>query len=340
MTPALTVDGLTIEVTGRHAPLQLVRDVSFQVAAGERLGLVGESGSGKSLTALALMRLLQAPVRIASGRIVLSDGTDLAALPERELVAIRGRRVAMVYQDPLSALNPVRRVGDQIAEAIRAHERISSSAARRRAAELLGEVGVPEPGRRADQYPHEFSGGMRQRVVIAMALSAAPELLVADEPTTALDVTTQARILELLLGLAQERGLAVILITHDLGVAARFCDRLQVMYGGRLVETGPVGDLYRTPLHPYSEGLLASVCRLDADHDAPMPALAGQPPSAGQLPSGCSFHPRCRYAFARCESERPQLAEVAEGRAAACHLAAERLALQADPALAPSGGDR
>ncbi|MBB4664069.1 ABC transporter ATP-binding protein [Conexibacter arvalis] len=340
MTAALTVTGLTIEVVGRDAPLQLVRDVSFQLGAGERLGLVGESGSGKSLTALAVMRLLQAPVRISSGQITLSDGTDVAALEERELAAIRGRRAAMVYQDPLSALNPVRRVGDQIAEAIHAHEDVTAAVARRRVVELLREVGVPDPERRADQYPHEFSGGMRQRVVIAMALSAGPELLVADEPTTALDVTTQARILELLLRLAEQRGLAVILITHDLGVAARFCDRLQVMYAGRLVETGPLADLYRNPLHPYSEGLLASVCRLDADPAAPMPALAGQPPSAGQLPAGCSFRPRCAYAYERCERERPPLTEIAGGRAAACHLAPERSAGTVAPALAPTGGDR
>lgn len=321
---ALTVENLTIEVAERAGPRALVHDVSFAVARGMRLGLVGESGSGKSLTALAIMRLLAAPVRIAAGTIALGDGLDLAALGERELAAVRGRRVAMVYQDPLSALNPVRRVGDQIAEAIRAHEPVARAAGRARAVELLAEVGVPEPARRAEQYPHEFSGGMRQRVVIAMALSAGPELIVADEPTTALDVTTQARILELLLRLAEERGLAVILITHDLGVAARFCDRLQVMYGGRLVETGPLGDLYRTPLHPYTEGLLASVCRLDADPAQPVPALAGQPPTAGRLPEGCSFRPRCAYAFDRCERERPRLEPAAAGRAAACHLVHER----------------
>ena len=322
MTAALTVDGLAIDVAARDGVRRLVHDVSFRVERGMRLGLVGESGSGKSLTALAIMRLLEPPVRIAAGSIALHDGTDVVTLSEPQLAGVRGRRVAMVYQDPLSALNPVRRVGDQLVEAIRAHGDVAPAAAKRRAVELLAEVGVPEPERRVAQYPHEFSGGMRQRVVIAMALSAGPELIVADEPTTALDVTTQARILELLLRLAEARGVAVVLITHDLGVAARFCDRLQVMYGGRLVETGPLGDLYRTPLHPYTEGLLGSVCRLDADPSLPMPALAGQPPTAGELPAGCSFRPRCARAVARCEAERPPLLDAGPGRTAACHVTA------------------
>jgi oligopeptide/dipeptide ABC transporter ATP-binding protein len=338
MTAALTVERLSIDVAVRGGSRRLVHDVSFAVERGMRLGLVGESGSGKSLTALAIMRLLVAPVRIAAGRVLLGDGTDVAALDERRLAAVRGRRVAMVYQDPLSALNPVRRVGDQIAEAIRAHEDVSSAVAKRRAVELLSEVRVPDPRQRVDQYPHEFSGGMRQRVVIAMALSAGPELIVADEPTTALDVTTQARILELLLGLAEERGLAVMLITHDLGVAARFCDRLQVMYAGRLVETGPLGDLYRTPLHPYTEGLLASVCRLDADVALPVPALAGQPPTAGELPAGCAFRDRCSDAVARCGQERPELTANGGGRAVACHVADERRARSV--VAAPAGGAR
>lgn len=318
--PLLQVEELRVA----FGDVEAVRGVSFTLERGQRLGLVGESGSGKSLTALALMRLLRAPGRIAGGRVVL-DGTDLTALPERAMRAVRGGRIAMVYQDPMTALNPVQRVGRQLVEAIRLHRDASRRAARARAVELLAEVGVPEPERRMDAYPHELSGGMRQRVVIAMALAAEPDVLLCDEPTTALDVTTQARIMDLLSGIVEQHGTAVVLITHDLGVAAGFCDSVQVMYAGRIVERSPVQPLYDHPLHPYAEALLGSACDLALDLERPIPAIGGQPPQAGSAPSGCAFHPRCPYALEVCRTTDPVLTDH-DGVLAACHRAEERAA--------------
>ena len=317
---ALSIEDLSIEIRHRNGVLTPVREVSLEVVRGQRVGIVGESGSGKSLTALACMRLLKSPVRISSGRIVLGDETDIVGLTEDELCDVRGKRIAMIYQDPLSALNPIRTIGEQILEAIRTHERVSARLARRRVVELLGEVGIPQPAERAGHYPHEFSGGMRQRVVIAMALSASPEVIVADEPTTALDVTTQAVILELLARLTEDHGVSVIFITHDLAVAGQFCDEVRVMYAGRFVESGTVEELYVKPLHPYTEALLASVCDLQSNPRRPLPALPGQPPTLDQIPSGCAFHPRCPHAQERCVADLPLLRDFPGRRLAASTL--------------------
>jgi oligopeptide/dipeptide ABC transporter ATP-binding protein len=320
----LAVRNLSVEITGsRETPIRPVRDVSFELVAGRRLGLVGESGSGKSLTALSLMRLLPRQARIAGGSIDIG-GVDITQLSEREMAAWRGGRIAIVYQDPMSSLNPVRTIGDQITEAIRAHEPASRAVARRRTVDLLAHVGLSHAQRRFGAYPHQLSGGMRQRVMIAMAVCASPDILIADEPTTALDVTTQARIMDLLDMLIAERQMAVLLITHDLDLAGSFCDDIQVMYAGRIVETGDSDAVFATAVHPYTEALLASACRLDANVMEPIGAIRGQPPLPGQLPTGCPFHPRCRYAEPICTDVEPDLRTVRGGRAAACHLATRR----------------
>jgi oligopeptide/dipeptide ABC transporter ATP-binding protein len=310
--PILDVQGLCVG-TGTTA---IVRDVSFTLAPGRRLGIVGESGSGKTLTALAVMGLLRRPLRATAGTVRLGD-VDLLSLSRRRLDRERGGRIAMIYQDPMASLNPLHRVGDQIVEAIRLHAPVPKAAAHERAVELLADVGIADPGVKARAYPHELSGGMRQRVMIAMALSAEPDVLLCDEPTTALDVTTQRRIVELLVRISEERGVAMVMITHDLGVAAGFCDDVAVMYGGRIVERRPVAELYARPAHPYTEALLGAAIDLTAPLDAPVTTIPGQPPVAGDLPSGCSFHPRCRYAQEVCRAERPRLAPVA------CHFPLE-----------------
>lgn len=300
----------------------LVRGVDLTVGYGERVGLVGESGSGKTLLSLAVMGLQDPAIEIRRGDILL-NGMNLRAASERELDTVRGAKMAMIYQNPMSSLNPVRTVGHQIAEAIRAHESTSPAALRRRAIDLLAEVGVDDPTRRVDDYPHEFSGGMRQRVMIAIAISCQPDLLLADEPTTALDVTTQARILELLDRLASERGMGVVFVTHDLAVAAAYCDRIAVMYAGRIVESGPCRDVLERPSHPYTQALLDSVCTFELDPEQPMRALGGQPPLAGAVPSGCSFHPRCPIAEPRCSDVQPQLMPMADGRLVECLVRAD-----------------
>jgi oligopeptide/dipeptide ABC transporter ATP-binding protein len=302
-----------------------VRSVSFELERGKRLGLVGESGSGKTLTALALMRLVPRPGRIEAGEVLLK-GRDLLAIDERAMGAVRGREVAMVYQNPLSSLNPVMTIGEQLVEAIRAHDRITETEGQVRAIRLLRDVGVPEPDRRIHGYPHQLSGGMRQRVVIAMAMSTNPDVLIADEATTALDVITQARILELLLRLVEERGTAVILITHDLGVARGFCTDVRVMYAGRIVEEASRDQFYAHPTHPYSEALLQSMVRLDADLGRSIPAIPGQPPLPGRLPSGCPFHPRCPAAIDICRDTEPGPVRFPGSSPvmAECHRAAER----------------
>ena len=328
----LRVRDLTVEFPAGGASVQPVRRVSLDLKRGGRLGLVGESGSGKSLTALALMRLVPVPGRV-SGQVLLAD-QDLLTLPEREMARMRGRRIAMIYQDPMSALNPVFTVGRQIAEAVRYAAGGSRRAANERAADLLAEVGVPDPRRRMDAYPHEFSGGMRQRVVIAMALAGEPDVVVADEPTTALDVTTQAKVMELFDALVDRHGLSVVLITHDLGVAASFCEDINVMYAGRVVERSPIGDFFRRPIHPYSDGLLSSICTMDTDVRAPIRAVPGQPPLPGQLPAGCPFHPRCPRATERCGEETP-VPVLLGAREAECLYAQARH----DAAAEGAGGD-
>jgi oligopeptide/dipeptide ABC transporter ATP-binding protein len=251
-------------------------------------------------------------------------GRDLTKLTERKMAQVRGGSIALVYQDPMSSLNPVQSIGRQIVEAIRTHQDVSFREARIRAIDLLAEVGLPSPVTRFDSYPHQFSGGMRQRVMIAMAISTGPDVLIADEPTTALDVTTQARIIELLGRLVDEHDMGVILITHDLGLAASFCDDVHVMYAGRIVERSAVEPLFARPVHPYTEALLRSICRLDYDVTQPIAAIPGHPPSPQALPDGCPFHPRCRYAFGRCSVEAPAARLVSGGRIAECHLAEKR----------------
>jgi oligopeptide/dipeptide ABC transporter ATP-binding protein len=312
--PVLEVRDLSVSV----GDTPIVRDVSFTVAKGERMGLVGESGSGKTLTVLAVMGLLRAPLRVSGGEALLG-GVDLLKLKRRQLDRIRGGRIGMIYQDPMASLNPLHRVGDQIAEGVRLHTGLDRAAAGQRTIELLDEVGIHDAAARVRSYPHELSGGMRQRVMIAMALGADPEVLLCDEPTTALDVTTQRRIVELLLRVSEQRGLGLVMITHDLGVAAGFCDEIAVMYAGRIVERAPVDELYARPRHPYAESLLGAACDLTLDLEAPIPAIPGRPPTPGELPRGCSFNPRCRYAQDTCRVAEPPLEPQGLG-AVACYF--------------------
>jgi peptide/nickel transport system ATP-binding protein len=309
--PVLSVRSLSISVPVAATRAAAVANVSFDVPPGGRLGLVGESGSGKTLTALALMRLLKPPVRVDSGSALL-EGRDMLCLSARELNEIRGARIAMIYQNPMSALNPVVPIGRQLTEVLALHGRYSKVAARRRAVELLGDVGIASPQRQFDSYPHELSGGMRQRVVIAMAMSCEPRVVIADEPTTALDVTTQARMLALMHRLVDEHATAFVLITHDLGVAAEFCDEVLVMYAGRIVERNTVPRLFERPNHPYTLALLKSRCSVDTDPDEPIPTVTGQPPQIGNHPSGCAFHPRCPEAIDVCRQIRPALVDLAD----------------------------
>ncbi|WP_324786922.1 ABC transporter ATP-binding protein [Streptomyces sp. H51] len=322
--PLLRVRDLRVQFDTPAGTVRAVDGISFTVEAGRTLGLVGESGSGKSVTSMAVMGLHRR-ARV-SGSIALA-GQELLPLTDRQLSRLRGRRMAMVFQDPLSALHPAYTVGEQIAEAHRRHFGTGRRAAHRQAVDMLGEVGIPEPARRAREYPHQFSGGMRQRAVIAMALSCEPDLLIADEPTTALDVTVQAQILELVARLQQQRRLGVLMITHDLGVVARVAHDVLVMYGGRAAEQAPVDDLFGKPAHPYTRGLLDSLPRLDDPDDAPLRAIPGSPPSLAAPIPGCAFAPRCprraeadEAARLRCAEERPSVAYYAPGRLVACHL--------------------
>ncbi|MGK5733096.1 ABC transporter ATP-binding protein [Streptomyces sp. URMC 124] len=321
--PLLSVTDLTVTFPTRHGDVRAVDSLSFAVRRGQTLGIVGESGSGKSVTSLAVMGL-HTGARVG-GSIAL-DGRELTGLPERELNRLRGRRMAMIFQDPLSSLHPYYTVGEQIAEHHRVHFGSRRATARRRAVEMLAEVGIPEPARRSGEYPHQFSGGMRQRVMIAMALACEPDLLIADEPTTALDVTVQAQILELIARLQEQRGLAVVMITHDLGVVARVAREVLVMYGGRAAEQAPVDALFAEPGHPYTRGLLDSLPRLDDGDDAPLRAIPGSPPSLLGPAPGCAFAPRCPRAAAaapaereRCGGTRPLL-RPSRGHLVSCHL--------------------
>ena len=312
----LAVRDLAI-AAGRHL---LVEDVDLDLSEGEVLGLVGESGSGKTITCRALMRLLpEGQLRITRGSVAL-NGRDLVPLSEAAMRKVRGVEVGMIFQNPNSHLDPVMRIGDQIAESVRYHEGASRADARKRAIDLLRQVGIPDPAGRISAFPHEFSGGMRQRAMIAVALACRPRLLIADEPTTALDVTVQAQVLRLLLDLRDRLGLAIILVTHNLGVVAQTCDSLAVMYAGRVMERGPKRDLLRAPAHPYTEALLK--CQPgSAAPAAQLPAIPGQPPLAGAFPEGCRFHPRCPRAAGICR-ERPALLPAGGKRLAACHFAA------------------
>ncbi|GAC1512590.1 MAG: ABC transporter ATP-binding protein [Terriglobales bacterium] len=326
--PLLHVRDLTVEFPARRAsatdtsqPLVAVRELSFAIAPGEVLGLVGESGSGKSVTSLAVMRLLPPQARI-SGEMLFTDGDggtrDLALLGDEEMRKVRGTRLAMIFQEPMTALNPVMRVGDQIAEAVTAHESIPAKDAWDRAVEAMSDVAISDPGRRARDYPHQLSGGMRQRVMIAMAVVNRPQLLIADEPTTALDVTIQAQILKLLADLRSKFGLAMLFISHDLAVVSQVADRVAVMYAGKLVELGSKQDIFRTPGHPYTRGLLQAVPTLRSDRSQPLRTIEGTVPPLQMLPPGCFFEPRCGFRIANCSFERPSLIEIGSGHWARC----------------------
>jgi peptide/nickel transport system ATP-binding protein len=313
----LEVSGLKVSFRTEHGLLRAVDDVSFRMSEREIVGIVGESGSGKTIALLSVIGLVQDPNAVIEGS-VRWRGRELIGLPPRALRDIRGKEIAMIFQDPMTALTPVYTIGWQIGEQIRAHGSVSRRAARRRAIELLGECGIPNPGVYVDRYPHQLSGGMRQRVMIAMALSCNPSLLIADEPTTALDVTVQAQILELIQKLRRDFGSAVVLITHDMGVVAETAEQVLVMYAGRIVERGSIGDLFNDPWHPYTWGLLDSIPPLEGPRPRRLKSIAGAPPSLLELPQGCPFGPRCRFRFERC-GERPALAGES-GHEAACFL--------------------
>ena len=310
----LAVEELTVEFPTRRGVLRALDRISFEIEQGEVLGVVGESGAGKSLTGAAIIGLLEPPGRIAGGQVRL-DGTRIDALGPAQLRRIRGRRIGAIFQDPLTTLDPVYTVGRQLAETMQTHLSLSDAEARRRAIAWLERVGIPAAPRRIDAYPHEFSGGMRQRVVIALALCAEPRLVIADEPTTALDVSVQAQIIGLLKGLARDEGTSVMLITHDMGVIAETADRVAVMYAGRIAEIGPVRAVVQHPAHPYTEGLMGSIPSLDRRIER-LRQIDGGMPRLAAIPPGCSFNPRCPHVFDRCRSERPELLDAGASRAA------------------------
>ncbi|MCC7023727.1 MAG: ABC transporter ATP-binding protein [Thermomicrobiales bacterium] len=318
--PLLRIEDLRVWFGTRTNDVRAVNGVDLDIHPGEVVGLVGESGSGKSVTARAIMRLVPMPPgRLVSGRI-LFDGIDLTALPEGEMEGLRGGRIAMIFQDPMTFLNPLITAGDQVAEAIRRHQGLDRRAARAEVINLFRKVGIPSPELRYRAYPHQLSGGLRQRVMIAMALSSRPELLIADEPTTALDVTIQAQILTLLRELQQESGMSILLITHDLGVVAEMCDRVAVMYAGRIVEQAPIDELFDRPEHPYTIGLMNAIPRPDLPGKAPQP-IEGAPPDMAHPPTGCPFHPRCMFREAICVTDDPSMIGVGADHQSACHFA-------------------
>ena len=315
----LAIENLKVDFATEAGTVKAVDGVSWSISPGETLGIVGESGSGKSVSALAVMGLIAVPPATISGRIVFK-GQNLLETEERGLRQLRGNDISMIFQDPLTSLNPVFKVGHQIAEVIQVHEKIGRVPARRRAVDLLGEVGIPNPKQRADEYPHQFSGGMRQRAMIAMALALDPLLLLADEPTTALDVTVQAQIMELLMELQQERGTAIVLITHDLGLVAHHANRVLVMYAGRVAELADVDTIYYEPRHAYTFGLLSSLARMDQRRTERLDPIPGQPPSLIRVPPGCPFHPRCKFATEVCRTVVPPLGTMDRpDHLAACH---------------------
>jgi oligopeptide/dipeptide ABC transporter ATP-binding protein len=314
----LEVEGLRTHFETSAGVVRAVDGISYDVGEGETVAVVGESGCGKSVGALSILRLIPTPPgRVVSGSIRF-DGRDLLALSEEEVRKVRGREIGMIFQEPMTSLNPVLTIGLQLTETIRQHFSVSAEAAEARAIELLGMVGIAEPARRLRQYPHHLSGGMRQRVMIAVALSCQPKLIIADEPTTALDVTIQAQILELMKDLTRRLGVALIIITHNLGVVARYADRVNVMYAGRIVETGSARQIYHNPSHPYTLALLRSVPRMDQPRRAKLDPVEGQPPDLMRLDAGCAFRPRCRFAVAPCREAAPELEAVAGGHLSAC----------------------
>jgi len=318
----LEVKNLTVEFPGRRGTLRALDDISFGIAPGEILGVVGESGAGKSLTGASIIGLLEPPGRVAGGQILL-EGQRIDNLSQEAMRHIRGRKIGAIFQDPLTSLNPLYSIGRQLIETIQTHLPVSRQEARQRAVNLLKDTGIPAAEQRIDHYPHQFSGGMRQRVVIALALAAEPKLIVADEPTTALDVSIQAQIIGLLKRVCQERGAAVMLITHDMGVIAETCDRVAVMYAGRVAEIGPVHEVINHPAHPYSEGLMAAIPDITEDREQ-LNQIDGAMPRLNAIPAGCAFNPRCPKVFGRCRTERPDLMAAAVTQAA-CWLHAKEV---------------
>jgi peptide/nickel transport system ATP-binding protein len=312
--PLLEVKNLRVEFPTRRGVLTAIDDVSFSIAPGEVLGVVGESGAGKSITGTAIIGLLEPPGRVAGGQILL-NGKRIDNLSYDQMRVIRGRQIGAIFQDPLTSLNPLYTVGRQLTETIQTHLDLSADAARKRAIELLAETGIPAPDRRIDHYPHQFSGGMRQRVVIALALAAQPKLVIADEPTTALDVSIQAQIIQLIKRLCRDHGTAVMLVTHDMGVIAETADRVAVMYAGRIAEIGPVSDVIHKPQHPYTVGLMGSIPKMGVDV-AKLAQIDGAMPRLNAIPKGCAFNPRCPKVFDRCRSERPDLMPAGSTQAA------------------------
>ena len=323
MPPLLELDDLHMHFFTRDGVVKAVDGVSFTLECGRTLGVVGESGSGKSVTAMSIMRLIpEPPGKVVSGDIRFK-GESILAMSDKEQRRLRGNRIAMIFQDPMTSLNPVYRIGKQIAEPLRLHKGLTRTEAWAAAVELLRQVGIPQAEERARNYPHEFSGGMRQRAMIAMALACGPDILIADEPTTALDVTIQAQILELMQEIQRRTESAVIMITHDLGVVADMADHILVMYGGKAVEYGPADEVFYNPLHPYTWGLLESLPRHDVDDKGALCPIKGQPPSLIHLPAGCSFHPRCAYAKPECQAQIPPLVDLGDGHHSACLFAGD-----------------
>ena len=318
----LQVKNLIVEFPHRRGTLRALDDISFDIAPGEILGVVGESGAGKSLTGASIIGLLEPPGRVAGGEIIL-EGRRIDNLPHEQMRHVRGRQIGAIFQDPLTSLNPLYSVGRQLVETIQTHLPMNAAEARRRAIDLLKDTGIPAAEERIDHYPHQFSGGMRQRVVIALALAAEPKLIVADEPTTALDVSIQAQIIQLLKKVCQERGAAVMLITHDMGVIAETCDRVAVMYAGRIAEIGPVHEVINHPAHPYTAGLMAAIPDMEVDREQ-LNQIDGAMPRLNAIPRGCAFNPRCPKVFDRCRVERPELMDAGPTRAACWLHATDR----------------
>ncbi|WP_322895356.1 MULTISPECIES: ABC transporter ATP-binding protein [unclassified Yoonia] len=316
--PLLSVRNLTVEFPTRRGILTAVQDISFDIMPGEVLGVVGESGAGKSMTGSAIMRLIERPGRIAQGEVIL-QGRRIDNLPDAEMRKIRGRKIGMIFQDPLTSLNPLYRISEQLIETIRTHLPLSETEARKKAVGLLDDVGIPDASRRIDDYPHQFSGGMRQRVVIALALCAGPDLVIADEPTTALDVSVQAQIIDVMKRLCAENGAAIMLITHDMGVIAETADRVAVMYAGRIAEIGPVRDVIKDAKHPYSAGLMGAIPRLGANLER-LTQIPGSMPRLSAIPRGCAFNPRCEHVMDKCRLDQPQPVQIAPGRQVSCWL--------------------
>ena len=322
MSELLEIKHLNVVFSNGGRSVEAISDLSLSLGRRETLGIVGESGSGKSVTSLATMRLLPKATAHVKGQI-LFEGRDLLQLPEREMQQIRGNKIAMIFQEPMTSLNPIHPVGKQIAESVLLHSKATKKEAMARALQLLELCGIPDPEQRMKEYPHQLSGGMRQRVMIAIALACDPELLIADEPTTALDVTIQAQILQLMKDLKKDRDMSIIMITHDLGIVYDFCDRVVVVYTGEVVESAPVKALFQEPLHPYTEGLIGALLRLGRPTER-LEAIEGMVPDAGEMPQGCHFHPRCKYATDRCRREHPPLTTLPDGRQVRCFRGEDR----------------